>query len=156
MGRPAKYRVTLTEEERNQLTEITHSGKRSVKLVLHAQALLALDQGALNPAPKTIDDVASVINLSRQSLIKIKERFVLEGLDAALNRKKQDKPSRKKVFDGDFEATLIQMACSDPPEGFCRWTVRLLAEKLVEMKIVPKVSAMTVQRILKKTKQSLT
>ena len=147
MGRPAKYRVTLTEEERNQLTEITRSGKRSVKLVLHAQALLALDQGALNPAPKTIDDVASVINLSRQSLIKIKERFVLEGLDAALNRKKQDKPSRKKVFDGDFEATLIQMACSDPPEGFCRWTVRLLAEKLVEMKIVPKVSAMTVQRI---------
>ena len=156
MGRPAKYRVTLTEEERKQLTEITRSGKRSVKLVLHAQALLALDQGALNPAPKTIDDVASVINLSRQSLIKIKERFVLEGLDAALNRKKQDKPSRKKVFDGDFEATLIQMACSDPPEGFCRWTVRLLAEKLVEMKIVPKVSAMTVQRILKKTKQSLT
>ena len=156
MGRPAKYRVTLTEEERNQLTEITHSGKRSVKLVLHAQALLALDQGALNPAPKTIDDVASVINLSRQSLIKIKERFVLEGLDTALNRKKQDKPSRKRVFDGDFEATLIQMACSDPPEGFCRWTVRLLAEKLVEMKIVPKVSAMTVQRILKKTKQSLT
>ena len=147
MGRPAKYRVTLTEEERNQLTEITYSGKRSVKLVLHAQALLALDQGAFNPAPKTIDDVASVIN-SRQSLIKIKERFVLEGLDAALNRKKQDKPSRKIVFDGDFEANLIQMACSDPPEGFCRWTVRLLAEKLVEMKIVPKVSAMTVQSVL--------
>ena len=156
MGRPAKYRVTLTEEERNQLTEITHSGKRSVKLVLHAQALLALDQGASNPGPKTIDDVASVLKLSRQSLIKIKERFVLEGLDAALNRKKQDKPSRKIVFDGDFEANLIQLACSDPPEGFCRWTVRLLAEKLVELKIVPKVSAMTVQRILKKTKQSLT
>lgn len=156
MGRPAKYRVTLTEEERNQLTEITHSGKRSVKLVLHAQALLALDQGASNPGPKTIDDVASVLKLSRQSLIKIKERFVLEGLDAALNRKKQDKPSRKIVFDGDFEAKLIQLACSDPPEGFCRWTVRLLAEKLVELKIVPKVSAMTVQRILKKTKQSLT
>ncbi len=76
--------------------------------------------------------------------------------DAEYNRKKQDKPSRKIVFDGDFEANLIQMACSDPPEGFCRWTVRLLAEKLVELKIVPKVSAMTVQRVLKKTKQSLT
>lgn len=156
MGRPTKYRVTLTNEERNQLNELTHSGKRSVKLVLHAQALLALDQGEFNPEPKGIDAVASIINLSRQSLIKIKERFVLEGLDAALNRKKQDRPSRKVVFDGEFEARLIQMACSDPPEGYCRCTVRLLAEKLVELKIVPKVSAMTVQRILKKTKQNLT
>ena len=156
MGRPSKYRVTLTKDERNQLIEITHSGKRSVKLVLHAQALLALDQGEFNSDPKTIDDVTSVIDLSRQSLIKIKERFVLEGLDSALNRKKQDKPSRQVTFDGDFEAQLIQMACSDPPEGYCRWTVRLLAEKLVELRIVPKVSAMTVQRVLKKTKQSLT
>lgn len=93
---------------------------------------------------------AEAVGLTARSIINLKQRFVEGGLDNALQRKPQDKPSRPKVFDGAFEAKLIQLACSAPPEGRSRWTVRLLAEKLVELQIVDKISTMTVQRILKK------
>ena len=156
MARPAKYRVTLTSEEISNLDDICHNGKHSAKLINHARALLWLDQGEHNREPWTVEQVAEALKLSVPSIIKIKERFVTEGLNAALNRKTPDKPCRPITFGGEFEAQVKQLACSEPPEGFSRWTVRLLAAKLVELKIVEKVSTMTVQRALKKTNCSLT
>lgn len=155
MARPEKYRVTLSQEERKQLNDLCNTGKRSAKLINHARALLWLDQGENNEKPWTVQEVSAALNISEPSVIKIKSRFVLEGLEAALNRKNPDRPSRPVIFDGDFEAKVVQLACTEPPEGFSRWTVRLLADKLVELKIVPTVSAMTVQRTLKKTRCTL-
>jgi hypothetical protein len=86
----------------------------------------------------------------------LKKRFVEEGLEAALERKPREKPPREVTFDGAFEARLIALACSEAPEGRQRWTVRLLADKAVELNLAPTVSHMTVQRVLKKTNLSLT
>ena len=94
--------------------------------------------------------------MTARTLEHLKERFVKYGLDAALERKKPVKPSRKLIFTGEFAARLTQLACSEAPQGRSRWTVRLLAEKLVELQIVPAVSAMTVCNTLKKMNFALT
>jgi transposase len=96
------------------------------------------------------------MGVTPRTIEHLKKRFVEEGLDAALERKKLDKPPREVVFDGAFEARLIALACSKAPAGRKRWTVRLLAEKAVELSFAAKVSHMTVQRVLKKTNLSLT
>jgi len=93
--------------------------------------------------------------VSSRAIEHLKKRFVEEGLEAALKRKQREKPPREVTFDGAFEARLIALACSDTPEGHLRWTVRLLADKVVELKIASSVSHMTVQRILKKTNLNL-
>jgi len=99
---------------------------------------------------------AEAVGLSPRSIDHLKKRFVEQGLQAAVNRKKRVKPPREIQFGGEFEAQLIALACTEPPEGRARWTVRLLAEKLVELDIVPSVSPMTVCTTLKKTNFSLT
>jgi hypothetical protein len=96
------------------------------------------------------------MGVTPRTIEHLKKRFVEEGLDAALERRKTEKAPRELIFDGAFEARLIALACSEAPEGRRRWTVRLLAEKAVELNITPNVSHMTIQRILKKTNLSLT
>jgi transposase len=96
------------------------------------------------------------LGVTSRTIEHLKKRFIEEGFDAALNRKLREKPPREVVFDGAFEARLIALACSDAPEGYQRWTVRLLADKAVELKFAESVSHMTVQRALKKTNLSLT
>lgn len=150
-----RYRVTLTKEERKELEAISKTGKRAAKTILHARALLLLDAGEFG-THWTVKQTSEAVGLSTRSLEHIKQRFVEDGLERALNRKKRESPPRKKIFGGEFEAHLIALACSDPPEDRERWTVRLLAEKLVELKIVPSVSTMTVHNTLKKTNLSLT
>jgi len=147
----ARYRVTLTKEETDELTEITRKGHCTAKVVLYARALVLLDQGTHASAGWTVDSVATAVGLTDRTLEHLKERFVKHGLEAALERKKPVRPSRKLVFDGEAEAKVTQLACSQPPDGYARWTVRLLAEKLVELKIFPSISAMTVCTLLKKT-----
>jgi transposase len=100
--------------------------------------------------------VASALGVSTRSIEHLKKRFVEKGLEAALSRKKREKPPREVKFDGAFEARLIALACSKVPDGYPRWTVRLLAEKAVELKFAESVSHMSVQRVLKKTNFSLT
>jgi hypothetical protein len=150
-----RYRITLTKEERQELEIISKTGKRAAKTILHARALLLLDAGILGQC-WTVKMTAEAVGLSTRSLEHLKQRFVEEGLERALKRKVRVKPPREKIFDGEFEAHLIALACSDPPAERERWTVRLLAEKMVELKIVPAVSAMTICNILKKTNLSLT
>ena len=149
-----RYKVTLTQKEREQLTELTRSGKSTAAKFVHARALLLCDAGKFGE-PWKVAEVATALGVSSRTIEHLKQRFVEEGLDAALARKPQTKP-RAVRFDGEFDARLTALACSEAPEGRQRWTIRLLAEKLVELKITGPVSTMTVQRSLKKTNCSLT
>jgi hypothetical protein len=148
-----RYKVTLTPSERTQLTELTRCGKTPAAKFLHARVLLLCDAGD-DGDPWKVADVAAALGISSRTVEHIKQRFVEEGLEAALVRKPHRKP-RDVTFDGSFDARLTALACSSAPEGYQRWTVRLLADKLVELKIVDAVSVMTVQRSLKKTSCSL-
>jgi hypothetical protein len=156
MGRQATYKVSLNEEERKELTATTRRGKESARKVLLARALLLLDEGEFGVERWKVDGVATAVGMSNRTLEHLKERFVKFGLDAALERRKPCTPSKRLVFDGEFAAQLTRLACSPAPDGRSRWTVRLLAEKLVELSIVPSVSVMTVHNTLKKTNFVLT
>jgi len=150
-----RYRVTLTKEEREELESMTRRGKTHARRFIHARALLLCDAGADGPA-WNVSDVATALGVTSRAIEHLKKRFVEDGLEAALKRKPRDKPPREVIFDGAFEARLIALACSDAPEGRRRWTVRLLADKAVELSFAASVSHMTVQRVLKKTNLSLT
>jgi len=143
-----RYKVTLTEEERRQLETLTHGGKTAATKFIHARALLLCDAGE-HASPWKVGKVAEALGVSTRTIEHLKARFVEEGIEAALERKPSARP-RKLTFDGAFDARLTALACSPAPAGRARWTVRLLAEKVVELKIAPKVSTMSVQRALKK------
>ena len=149
-----RYRVTLTEDERRDLEALTHSGKTSAPKFIHARALLLCDSGP-HGNPWKVADVAAALGVTTRTIEHLKERFVEEGIEAALERKPRS-GLPQITYDGAFDARLTALACSPAPDGRARWTVRLLADKLVELKIAPKVSVMTVQRALKKTNLSLT
>ena len=150
-----RYRVTLTVDERSELEALTRREKTPARKFIHARALLLCDAGPDGPSWK-VSDTANALGVTSRSIEHLKQRFVEEGLEAALVRRPSDKPPRDVKFDGAFEARLIALACSDAPEGRCRWTVRLLADKVVELKYAESASHMTVQRVLKKTNLSLT
>jgi hypothetical protein len=150
-----RYRVTLTKEERQDLETLTHRGKTHARKFIHARALLLCDAGPDGPA-WNVSDVAAALGVTSRAIEHLKKRFVEEGLEAALERKPRETPPREVTFDGAFEARLIALACSEAPEGRRRWTVRLLANKAVELDFAPSVSHMTVQRVLKKTNLNLT
>jgi transposase len=150
-----RYRVTLTQEERKELESMTRRGKTHARKFIHARALLLCDAGAEGPA-WNVSDVATALGVSSRAIEHLKKRFVEDGFEAALERKSREKPPREVTFDGAFEARLIALACSDAPNGRRRWTVRLLADKAVELSFAASVSHMTVQRVLKKTNLSLT
>jgi hypothetical protein len=103
-----------------------------------------------------MENISEAMGVTPRMIEHLKKRFVEEGLPATLQRKEREKPAREVIFNGAFEARLIKLACSKTPEGRKRWTVRLLAEKAVELNIAPSVSHMTVQRLLKKMNLSLT
>ena len=150
-----RYRVTLTKEERKDLESMTRRGKTHARRFIHARALLLCDAGADGPA-WNVSDVATALGVTSRAIEHLKKRFVEDGLAAALERRPREKPPREVTFDGAFEARLIALACSEAPEGRRRWTVRLLADKAVELSFAASVSHMTVQRVLKKTNFSLT
>jgi transposase len=149
-----RYRVTLTKEEREELEAMTRRGKIHARKFIHARALLLCDAGEYGPA-WNVADVAAALGVTSRSIEHLKKRFVEEGIEAALDRKPREKPPREVKFDGAFEARLITLACSEAPEGRRRWTVRLLADKAIELRLAETVSHMTVQRVLKKMNLSL-
>ena len=150
-----RYRITLTKQERKNLEALTRNGKTGAKKFIHARALLLCDAGPDGPA-WTVATAAEALGVTSRTIEHLKKRFVEEGLEAALVRKTRGKPPRDVIFDGAFEARLIALACSDAPEGYQRWTVRLLADKAVELNFASSVSHMTVQRVLKKMNLNLT
>ena len=152
---PPRYRITLSKHERKELEALTRNGKTGAKKFIHARALLLCDAGPDGPA-WIVAVAAEALGVTSRTIEHLKKRFVEDGLEAALVRKIREKPPRDVIFDGAFEARLIALACSDAPEGYQRWTVRLLADKAVELNFASSVSHMTVQRVLKKMNLSLT
>jgi len=150
-----RYRVTLTQEERDELETISTKGRRAARTVLYARALLLVDQGEYGQS-WIVAKVAEAVGVTARSIEHLKKRFVEDGLRAAIERKVRMKPPREIIFGGDFEARLLALACTEAPEGYSRWTIRLLAEKMVDLRIVPSVSPMTVCNSLKKMNLSLT
>jgi hypothetical protein len=148
---PAKrHVVTLVPDERVQLETLTRSGKRSARTITRARVLLLADQGEDGPAWED-SRVAEALGCGARTVERVRERFVTEGLDAALTAKARAHPPRERVFDGAAEARLIALACSATPDGRKAWTLRMLADKLVELEVVEAVSHETVRRTLKKT-----
>ena len=142
------YKVTLTKEERDQLTEMTRTGTHAARKIIHALILLNVDHGS-HIENQINEDICKVLKIGMRTIDRVKKRFVEEGLEAAL---KMAPTSRiyDKLVDGDMEAHLIALACGEPPKGFARWSLRLLADKLVELRFTDGISYETVRRTLKK------
>jgi len=150
-----RYKVTLTEDERKRLKQMTKDGKTPSKRFINARVLLLCD--ANEGAPNwLVADIAEALGVTSRTIEHLKKRFVEDGLEVAIGRKVREKPPIEIQYDGTFDARLMQLACSEAPPGYARWTVRLLSEKIVELKIAPTCSPMAVCRSLKKTNFSLT
>ena len=147
-----KYRVTLTADERTMLTTLINSGTASARRLTHARILLKADQAAGGPA-WTDEAIRDALDVSLSTIARVRERFVEASLGSALAHRSAPRP-RQRVLDGSQEAHLIALTCSAPPEGQERWTLRLLADKLVDLEYVAHVSHETVRQILKKTNSS--
>lgn len=134
--------------ERELLEGLISKGKESARKIKHANVLLKVDADGEN---WTDEKIADAFSIHVNTVQRIRQRFVEEGIEVALNHKKQLMPSRKPILDGEKEARLIALSCSKPPEGYGSWTLRLLSDKMVEMKIVNSISYETVRKALKKT-----
>ena len=144
-----KYIVTLTEEERRMLQEMVSRGKAAARKLTHARVLLKADAGSGGPGWGD-PAIADGLEVGRATVERVRKQFVEEGLDAALERRTPRREYARRL-DGDGEAHLIALACSQPPEGRSRWTLRLLAGRMVALEYVDAVSKDTVARTLKKT-----
>jgi transposase len=148
-----KYTVTLTKDERDVLGVLASKGKHKSQKILNALILLGCDESKHQVKRSTNEEIARVLNISMKKIDRVKRRFVEEGFDVALNGKKGSRVYTKKA-DGDFEAHLVALSCSEPPEGFTRWSLRLLADKVVELNYIDSISHEAVRRVLKKMKSS--
>jgi len=140
----------LTAEERQQLSDLIAAGKAAAQKLAHARILLKAD-AAPDGSGWADDRIAEAVEVSVATVERVRRRFVEHGLEAALVRKAQDRPSRLPKLDGRAEAHLIALACSKPPAGRAEWTMQLLADKLVELRLVDSISDETVRRTLQKT-----
>lgn len=145
-----RYVVRLEAEERNRLEQLVCKGKAAALRIRHANILLAVDESEGGAKLKD-REAAAAFGVAVRSIEWLRQRHVEEGLDAALERKKQVRPSVESMFDGEKEARLIALACGPKPEGRVRWTLELLAERVVSLQIVERCSPQTIMRTLKKT-----
>lgn len=149
-----KYIVLLTPEEQDKLKKIVNSGRRPARLFTHARILLKADQSEGAPGWSDVK-ISEALDVTVQTIERLRKQLVEEGFEAVLSRREyKQKMSRKKI-DGEVEAHLIALACSDPPEGRARWTLRLLADSIIELRYVDSISHESIRRTLKKTKLSL-
>ena len=147
-----KYIVTLTQEERQMLQEMLARGKAAARKLTHARILLKAD--ATPDGPGWNDEaIADGVEVGRATVERVRKEFVEEGLEAALERRQPRRQYRRKL-DGDGEAHLVAIACQKPPEGRSRWTLQLLADRMVQLEYVDEISYQTVRRTLKKTNSS--
>ena len=148
-----KYRVRLSKEQREELEKLTRGGTISVRKYKRARVLLLADENSRHGRKKD-EEIVRLVNTSLPTVGRVRRRFVEEGLESALNEK--PRPGKPKTFSGKDRAAVIALACSEPPKGHARWTLRLLADKMVELEFVDSISHKTVRDILKKTNLSLT
>ena len=150
-----KFIVELDAAERERLNSLISKGKAPAKTILKARILLKADQA--EGGPGWLDaGIVEALDTNLTMVSRVREKLVTEGLDAVLTRKKRETPPVPPIFDGEAQAKLTTLACSEPPPGFARWTIRLLAEHVVERKIVPAAHFNTVGRALKKTTSNRT
>ena len=146
------YVVRLSEEERSELTKLVKTGRAPAYRRRHAEILLQADQGQHGPA-RHDRQIVDKLDVARQTVEKVRKRCVEEGLEAALGRRQRSR-DRAPVLDGEGEAQLVAIACSEPPDGRARWTLHLLADELKRRKVVQTISHETVRKVLKKTTSS--
>jgi transposase len=144
-----KYKITLQEQERQQLKAMTNKGTHAAHKLLNALIFLNCDEAAQSAKRRSAEQIAQVLQVSARKIDRIKQRFVQEGFEAALNRR-QGHRHHDKVIDGDVEAHVVALSCSQPPAGRVRWTLRLLAQKAVELQYVEAVSHEAIRQTLKK------
>ena len=144
-----KYIVTLTDEERRYLEDIVNKGKNTAYRIKHANILLNAE------SDKPDNEIAAICRCHSNTVADVRRRFVEEGTEAALGRKKREKPPIQAKLDGEKEARLIAIACSLPPDGHAKWTMQMLADRMVELKITDSLSDSTVWRALKKMNSGL-
>ena len=147
-----KYIVTLTKDERNSLEQLLAKGKAAARKLTRARILLKIDVGEYGPAWSE-EEVVDALDCSPSTVYRVRERFVLEGFEAALEHKTPDRVYVRRL-DGEAEARLVTLACSKAPEGRNRWTMKLLADRLIELGVVGRISSETVRLTLKKTNSS--
>jgi hypothetical protein len=146
---PKKYKVTLTEEERQRLQQLIRSGRTPARTLTRARVLLKADEGD-GRAAWTDQQISAAVEVGRATIERIRQRLVEEGFETALYSRRPGRRYPHKL-DGEAEAHLVAVACGAPPEGRARWTIRLLAGRLVELGVVESVSRETIRRVLKKT-----
>ncbi len=142
-----KYKVTLTEEERTVLERLVSVGKTAARKLTHARILLLANTAA---EERTDEETAATLGVSVPTISRVRQRFVTEGIDAAVNHRPQPPRPDKVKIKGNVEQELIRLACAEPPSGRCRWTLCLLADELVVLGLLPSVGRETVRRALKK------
>lgn len=152
--KPKKYRVHLSDEDRKELEGIIKRGKHSAATIKRANILLDLDENTGVVGKQ--EEIAKRFKTSTVTIYNVSKQFAEKGLQATLYRKKRETPPTRPIATGDIEARIIALACSEPPKGRNRWTLRLLEEKVVELKIVDAISDNTIGRLLKKHHLSLT
>ncbi len=149
-----KYVIELSEQDRSELIDIVTKGASSARKILRANILLASDK--LSDKYITIAEIAKVYHTTPTTVQTVRTSYCEQGLEATLNRKKRETPPVPAKVTGEVEAHIIALACSDPPEGYSRWTLRLLADKTVELGYISSISHVTVLNVLKKMNLSLT
>ena len=143
-----KYIIRLTEAERQRLKDLVYKGKAAAYRRTHAQIMLLSDESGFGPG--LLDsEVSKTVGVNERTVSRLRQRFVEEGLEAALERKARVR-ERSRVLDGDGEAHLVAMMCSEPPPGQSRWTLKLLSDRLIELEIVESISHESVRQVLKK------
>jgi DNA-binding transcriptional LysR family regulator len=147
-----KYRVSLTEDERMDLAQMVSSGKAAARKLIHARILLLADDSLGKEHPD--EQIVAALNISPRTVSRVRHQLVTQGLDFALLRRRQPPRPDKVKIKGDVEQRLIELACSDPPQGRCHWTLQLLADELVVLGLVDRVGIETVRKALKKTTSS--
>ncbi len=154
-GPEAKYIVSLSEDERAYLEGMIRKGRDAAPRLLKARILLKADR-SVEGGGWSDQRIAEALETSLSTVLRTRRQLVEDGLEAALSRKKRETPATPRIFDGEKEARLLQLACSEPPQGYSRWTLLLLEKHVVEVGIVEKASDTTIFRVLKKTKSSPT
>ena len=149
-----KYKVALEKEEREELETVVQKGSHRSQKVVNALVLLNCDQGEFQNRPMKNEDVTAVLRISMRKIDRVKRRFVEEGLETALTGRKGERVYERKA-DGDFEAHMVALSCTDPPEGYARWSLRLLADRAVELSYIDSISYETIRRLLKKRNETL-
>jgi hypothetical protein len=145
-----KYIVELSKEERDSLLKIVSDGKQKSNRVINSLILINCDEGEFSQNRLTDENISMILKVSTRKIERIRKKFVEYGFDSAIEKRKSSREYSKKT-DGEFEARLIALSCSSPPEGIARWSLRLLAEKVVELEYTDGISHELIRNILKKT-----